>query len=231
MTSDAVTPGGPLPAGPSDAAAIPSTLPDALRVFLRFGSPRVLLAAFSLALGARIAVGGLGWADLLPVLGTVLIWPLQEWLIHVFILHAKPLRLFGRTFDGAVPRAHRAHHRDPWRLDLIFIPFHSFAYSLPILVGLWFLLTPNARLALTGLCFYLALALHYEWVHFIVHTKVWPRTKRYQRLFTNHRLHHFRSERYWYGVTMLSGDRLLGTSPRPSDVPASPTARTLEGIA
>ena len=231
MTSDAATPGEPLPAGPSDAAIIPSTLPTALRVFLRHGSPRVILAALGVAMAARLRVGGIEWTDILPILGTCLFWPVQEWLIHVFILHAKPVRLFGRTFDGAVPRAHRAHHRDPWRLDLIFIPFHSFSYSLPILVGLWFLVTPNARLALTGLCFYLVLTLHYEWIHFLVHTKVWPRTKLYQRLWTNHRLHHFRSERYWYGVTMLSGDRLLRTSPRAADVPPSPTARTLEASA
>ncbi len=231
MSPDAVSSSEALPAGPADPAAIPATLATALRVFLRHGSPRVLLLALAGALAARLWVGGIGWTDLLPVVGTALFWPVQEWLIHVFILHAKPLRIFGRSFDGAVPRAHRAHHRDPWRLDLIFIPFHSFVYSLPILVGLWFLVTPSPRLALTGLCFYLLLALHYEWIHFLVHTKVWPRTKLYQRLWTNHRLHHFRSEHYWYGVTMLSGDHLLGTSPRPADLPASPTARTLEASA
>ncbi len=221
----AARPGGP--AGPPDAAALPGTVREALPIFFSHGSPRVLLAAFGLALAARLAVGDFRAVDLVPILATALVWPVQEWLIHVFILHAKPLRIFGRTLDGAVPRKHRAHHRDPWNLALIFIPFHSVLYSLPLLVAIWFLVTRTPALALTGLSFYLLLALHYEWIHFAVHTRIWPKTKLYQRLWTNHRLHHFKNEHYWYGVTMLSGDRLLRTQPRPADVPASPTARTL----
>ncbi len=169
--------------------------------------------------------------DLVPLLGTLLYWPLQEWLIHVFILHWRPRQVAGVTLDFAVPRAHRAHHADPWRLDLIFIPLRSFLYSLPILVGLWLLITPSLPLALTGLCGFLLLTLHYEWIHFLVHTRVWPRTRLYQRLWRNHRLHHFRNENYWYGVTMLTGDRLLGTSPPAAQVAVSPTARTLVGAA
>jgi hypothetical protein len=217
------------PAGPPHAVVLPATIREALPVFLRHGSPRVILAALAAALVARIAVGGLGWMDLLPILATALFWPVQEWLIHVFVLHAKPREIAGRSLDFAVPQSHRAHHREPWRLELIFIPFRSFSYSLPVLIGLWFLLTPNAQLALTGLCFYLVLTLHYEWIHFLVHTRVWPKTRLYQRLWQNHRLHHFKNEHYWYGVTMLSGDRLLHTAPRPADVPVSPTVRTLVG--
>jgi hypothetical protein len=217
------------PGGVPPDVVLPATIRDALPVFLRHGSPRVILAALAAALVARIAVGGFGWMDLLPILATALFWPVQEWLIHVFILHAKPREIGGHSLDFAVPRSHRAHHREPWRLELIFIPFRSFGYSLPILVGLWFLLTQSAQLALTGLSFYLLLTLHYEWIHFLVHTKVWPRTKLYQRLWQNHRLHHFKNEHYWYGVTMLSGDRLLRTAPRPADVPVSPTVRTLVG--
>jgi hypothetical protein len=230
MTSEPMGAGAPRPvAGPADAAALPGTIRAALPVFLRHGSPRVFLVALVLALAARVAVGGVGWTDLLPIAGTILYWPLQEWLIHVFILHWKPRKLFGRTLDFAVPRAHRAHHGDPWDLGLVFIPLHSFLYSLPILVATWFLITPSARLALTGLCLFLLLGLHYEWIHFLVHTRVWPKTKLYQRLWRNHRLHHFKSEQHWYGVTMLSGDRLLRTSPPPQDVPVSLTARTLIG--
>jgi len=32
-------------------------------------------------------------------------------------------------------------------------------------------------------------------------------------MWRNHRLHHFQNENYWFGLTMLSGDRLLGTLP------------------
>jgi len=208
--------------------ASPRTIAEALPVFLGHGSPRLLLACLAIALTARVAVGDFSLRDVLPLVGIALYWPVQEWLIHVFILHAKPKRIFGRTIDFRVPRKHRAHHREPWRLELLFIPMHSFAYSIPIMLALWWLVTPTPALALTGITAHLALALHYEWVHFLVHTRVQPRTAYYQRLWKNHRRHHFKNEHYWFGVTMLGGDRLLRTAPELASVPTSPTARTLE---
>jgi hypothetical protein len=154
-------------------------------------------------------------------------WPLNEWLIHVFILHAKPFRLFGRTIDPAIPRKHRAHHRDPWELELVFIPGQAFVLTLPLLVGLCFLVTPTPQLALTALISYLSLSLRYEWVHYIAHTRYTPRSARAQALIRNHRLHHFKNEHYWYGVSMLAADRPLGTRPDPESVERSDTARTL----
>ncbi|HEY8494420.1 MAG TPA: sterol desaturase family protein [Myxococcota bacterium] len=223
-------PAASAPRAPSAPADAPATLRAALPVFLRHASPRLLMVALAVALAARIAVGGFSIWDVVALLALLAYWPIQEWLIHVYILHRKPIHWRGRTIDFRVPRKHRAHHADPWRLDLVFIPFHSFAYSLPIMVGLWWLVTPNAQVALTGICGHLLLALHYEWVHFLCHTRVSPRLGYYQRLVKNHRWHHFKNERYWYGVTMLGGDRLLGTAPDPATVPTSPTARSL-GVA
>ncbi len=214
----------------SAPGSAPRTLSEMAAVFWRHSSPRVLLAAFALALAGRIAVGGVSAWDAFPIAGLLLFWPIQEWLIHVFILHRNPRVWRGRTVDLRVPRKHRAHHADPWRLDLVFIPVHSFLYSLPILVASWFLLMPTAALALTGVCAHLALALHYEWVHTLCHTRVTPRFAYYQRLVKNHRRHHFKNENYWYGVTMLGGDRLLGTDPEPAAVATSPTARTLAAV-
>jgi len=211
--------------------ASPRTLGEAIPVFLRHGSPRVLLLCLAIAVVARIGVGGFSPWDVVPLVGIVAYWPIQEWLIHVFILHARPRTILGRSVDFRVPRKHRAHHREPWRLELLFIPMHSFLYSIPVLLGLWWLVTPSLPLALTGITAHFALALHYEWVHFLVHTRVQPRRAYYQRLWKNHRRHHFKNEHFWYGVTMLGGDRLLGTAPDLAAVPTSKTARTLEGAA
>ena len=211
--------------GPADS---PGTLREAIPVFLHHASPRVLIACVVLSLVARVAAGQWSAWDLAPLVGLLLYWPIQEWLIHVFILHAKPKRVFGRTIDFRVPRKHRAHHRDPWQLDLLFIPMHSYLYSIPLLVAIWFAVTPTTPLALTGIAGHLLLALHYEWVHFLVHTRVQPRHAYYQRLRDNHRRHHFKNEHYWFGVTMLGGDTLLGTAAAVSAVPTSPTARDLE---
>jgi hypothetical protein len=198
-------------------------------VFLRFGSPRILLGVLAVSLAVRASLGGFSAWDLVPIVGLLLLWPLNEWLIHVFILHARPRRVLGRTLDFHVPREHRKHHRDPWKLELLFIPLRAFPYTLPPLVFLWYAVTPSAALAWTGIVAHLALALHYEWVHFLVHTRVTPRTRHYRRLWKNHRRHHFKNEHYWFGVTMLSGDRWLGTGPAHDSVPTSPSCRALEG--
>ena len=213
-----------VPAAPADS---PGSLREALPIFARHGSPRLLVAAVLLTGGARLVLGGFTAWDLVPVLVILALWPVQEWLIHVFILHSRPFRIGGRTFDPRVPRKHRAHHRDPWNYEILFIPLHSFAYSLPLLAALCFALTPTTELALTALCFHLLLTLHYEIVHFLVHTRVAPRTSYYRALWRNHRLHHFKNENFGYGVTRLEADRLLGTSPDWRAVPISPTARNL----
>ncbi len=157
------------------------------------------------------------------------VWPLQEWLIHVLVLHWRPRRLAGITLDFTVPRKHRAHHADPSDLSLVFIPVHSYAYTLPLLVLLAFAVSPDARLAGTGLAVYLALALHYEWVHLLAHTRWSPRWGPYRAPLRQHRLHHYKNEHYWFGVTRRAADRWLGTRPAPEAVPTSPTCRALFG--
>ncbi len=216
---------------PWTARQSPETLGEALPIFLAHGSPRILLACSLAAVLLRLAIGDFSLWD--PVVGTALLlyWPLQEWLIHVFVLHWKPIELAGRRIDFDVPRKHRAHHRDPWNHEILFIPLASFVYTIPLVIGVWWLVTPSAALACTGVAAHFLLTLHYEVVHFLIHTRVRPRGRVYERLWRQHRLHHFKNERYWYGVTMRAADGWLGTDPEPDDVPASPTARSLFGEA
>ena len=215
------------PAATASLSDSPNTLGEALRYFLSESSPRVLIAAIAVAHTARGAVGGASLWDLVVAGGLVLYWPLNEWLIHVFVLHSKPRQIGRFRFDPPVPRKHRRHHQDPWNLPLVFIPMHSFLYTLPLLTALGFLLAPTPQLALTGISTYLILGLHYEWVHMLCHTRVVPRSAAYRRLIRNHRLHHFKNEKYWHGVSRLAADRWLGTSPDPERTERSATARTL----
>jgi hypothetical protein len=70
-------------------------------------------------------------------------------------------------------------------------------------------------------------SLVYEWIHFLVHTDYKPRSAAYRRLYVGHRLHHYRNENYWYGVTRRFGDTVLRTDPAKDDVPLSPTCLSL----
>jgi hypothetical protein len=211
------------PARPAD----PTSIAEALPVFLRHPSPAILAGLLALALCARLWLGAFSPADLLPPLALLLFWPFEEWLIHVFLLHAKPFTWLGRRFDLALAQKHRRHHADPANLSILFIPLGSYLFSVPLLALFWYVVTPSLELALTGATCHLALGLRYEWVHFLIHTRHRPRTWWFRRLWRNHRLHHFRNERHWYGVTMLAGDRVLGTAGDEESVPVSPTVRTL----
>jgi hypothetical protein len=60
----------------------PSNLREALPVFVRHASPRLLLCAFAVVATVRVWLGGWSRWDLAPVAVIALLWPLQEWLIH-----------------------------------------------------------------------------------------------------------------------------------------------------
>ncbi len=210
-----------------DAPGSPDTLASALGVFLGYTSPRFLITAGLAAVVTRAVLASWSWWDAAVVLGVFAAWPLQEWLIHVFILHFRPLRVGRWAIDFAVPRKHRAHHLDPWHIELLFIPIQGYVIGIPQLLVLSLGLLPSVQLAATAVTFYLLMTLRYEWVHFLVHTRYRPRSRYYRRLWRNHRLHHCKNENYWYGVTMLGGDRLLGTAPVFASVATSATCRSL----
>ncbi len=69
--------------------------------------------------------------------------------------------------------------------------------------------------------------MRYEWCHFLSHSPYQPKSERFRRVLVAHRLHHFKNEHYWMGVTSYLGDRTLGTYPDQHSVEKSPTVRTL----
>ena len=68
----------------------------------------------------------------------------------------------------------------------------------------------------------------YEWTHFLIHTAYRPRSRYYRSIWRNHRLHHFKNEHFWHGITNTLGDRALGTYKDQREVRRSETARTLQ---
>ena len=207
---------------------LPRDLRSALRLFWTHPSP-LLIAAFALGFGLwRGSMAPFGWKDGLVALAVLACFPFNEWLIHVYMLHYRPRRLFGRTIDFYLPLTHRRHHADPWNLQWVFIPRHVHLLTLPAVALLLWALWPWKELALTGEVSYLLLGLHYEWVHYLAHIPWCPDIRHYQRRVREHRYHHFRNENYWWGVSMGSGDRLFGTAPAVEDIGRSGTTSTLE---
>jgi len=207
----------------------PSTIVGLMGTMLTRNSPRILLL-LTLGFGAcRVSMGGWGWADLAVLVGIAAWWPFQEWLIHTFMLHAKPRKIGPWTFDSAQARKHRRHHLAPWDFSDVSIPLHTYAYTVPILVLVGYL-SWNVPVVFSAITVYVAFGVHYEWCHFMAHSNYVPRSKLYKAVWKNHRLHHFKNETLWMGVSTRVGDLVLGTCPDQKSVERSPTCRTL-GIA
>lgn len=207
------------------------------REFIGHFSPRAAVTATLLALGARIYVGQWSWRDLLAPLALFAAQPFVEWVIHKYLLHLPAFELRGRRIELYGSIQHRNHHLAPSDLDRVLLkPIEVLSFLVQIAVAIALLTLaialpigwPVLPLALTGITFaYLGL-LRYEWSHFLIHTPYVPKTRSYRTIWRNHRLHHFKHEGYWMGVSSNFGDRLLGTNPDQRSVPKSPTARTLQ---
>jgi hypothetical protein len=197
------------------------------RSFLSFDSPRVLLPATAGAVAVRLAVGRWRWRDAAIAAGILGAEPLTEWLIHVGLLHFRPRTVGSRHIDPLISRKHRAHHAEPKNAELVFVPMPVIRVALPAAVGGWLLAERRLSTALTGIATSYATLTVYEWTHFLIHSSYRPRHRPYKGIHRAHRLHHYRNEHYWFGVTVHGADRVLGTYPDRDTVPLSATARTL----
>lgn len=214
-----------------DPRASGLTLRNAFLIFTRQRSPRVLAGTLLAAIVVRVALGGFrGW-DLAVLAAVVLLHPFAEWVIHVGILHWRPRRLGRLVIDIDLAREHRVHHQAPHDPRHWYIPLRGGFFGFWLFAGVLGLVAPTFALWMTFVVGASALALAYEWTHYLCHTSYRPRGRLYKRLWRHHRLHHFKNEHYWMGVTMHLGDRVLHTMPDPKDVETSPTCRDLLGQA
>lgn len=206
------------------------TLPMAGRAFWKHPSPWILASLLVGSLIARVLAGGFTIMDLVVPAIQVATFPILEWLIHVFVLHAKPRSLGPVTVDTLLARKHRAHHADPRDLPLLFIPWPTYFWMVPSLVAVAVFAFPRLGLGLSFLVTIAALGCVYEWVHYLVHTDYKPKSKPYRAVWRSHRFHHYKNENYWFTVTTTAtADRLFGTYPDPTKVATSPTAKNLHG--
>jgi hypothetical protein len=224
--------------GPARYGRDVTSLRQARRDFFSRPSP-YLIGGGILALAAlRITLGELDWRDAVAVVAMLIFYPFGEWAIHVYILHMPSFRIAGRRIESPAARNHREHHMQPTDLRLLLLEPKELAglllVSVPLtvavgalLVGVGFGAVPLGALvsaAIAGYC----MVFVYEWTHFLIHTAHRPRSRVFRAISRNHRLHHFKNEHYWHGITNTVSDRVLGTNPDHREVPRSETARTLD---
>jgi hypothetical protein len=209
------------------------SLDDAGLEFWKHPSPWMIGVLLTCAVIARIVVGDWQPTDAVVPVVMLAVFPFFEWVVHVLILHWRPKRIGGVTIDPLLAREHRAHHVDPRSIPLIFIPWKSLvSWVLPLTVTIGVLAFPRLGMGLTYLVCIGAIALVYEWMHYLIHTDYKPKTAVYRAVWRNHRNHHYKNEHYWFTVTSSgTADRILGTHPDPSSVKNSPTAKNLHADA
>src|SRR5262245_59545680 len=215
-----------------------TTLGRATREFLKRHSPWVLAGGLAVLVAVRLVIGDFTWRDGVAAAAMLAIYPFGEWAIHVYLLHMKPVQVRGKQVETIAARAHRAHHRQPNDLDLILlywwqagflmlvaVPFTIALFAVPVSLNSGPI--PLGALV-TGAITGYAMIFVYEWTHFLIHTAYRPRSPIYYAIWRNHRLHHFKNEHFWHGITNNLSDRVLGTNPDQRDVAKSETARTLD---
>ncbi len=208
----------------------PATARQFVKVFYTHMSPRILTALVIGLVGFRVYLGDWSYADLIAPLCILAFWPILEWLIHAYLLHMKPRKIMGFKVDLSVGRTHRAHHVNPADLSDITINKEVFPTVVPVLFILAYWLFPTVELATGALAVFFMLSLHYEFCHFIGHVAWQPPFEYYRRRQRMHRLHHYRDEKLWWGVSTGLGDMLFGTAPDLKQVEKSPTVHNVHGL-
>ena len=217
----------PQPDQPAAYTASGLTLRGAFGIFLQYANSKMIAAMLVAATVVRIVLGAWHWSDLV-VTGIILgFQPFTEWIIHVTVLHLRPFSLRGRTIDLYIAKRHRAHHQDPKLIKHVLIPRGVVIRLLIFSVPLYWLVTPTLRDGVTAMVTAYAMLFLYEWTHFLIHSTYTPKTWYYRSIWRAHRLHHYRNEKYWFGVTINVADHVLRTFPQRDEVEPSPTARTL----
>jgi len=209
------------------------TLDHAWREFRANRSPKIILFAILAALALRLVLGDFTYWDAVALVAMIAVYPFGEWAIHVYLLHAKPVRLRGRRVELPSSKAHREHHERPNYLGLILLaPIEAAALLLlavPAVLAVFSTFMPVPALVTAAFAGYVLIGI-YEWTHFLIHTAYRPRSATYKAIWRNHRLHHFKNEHYWHGITNTVADHVLHTAPDQKDVPRSRTARTLQSL-
>jgi hypothetical protein len=195
------------------------TLAQAVRLFFRFNDARLHVLLIAVLATLRLRTGHLSLLDLVWGTFAAATWPFVEWFLHRYLMHMKPIRVFGRTVDPFFARNHRLHHHSPLDVSEVFWSWPAAVVEAAVSFGAAWLVLQRVDLAITVSTALVAMTLNYNWIHFLVHTSYGSRSPFYRGVWRAHRLHHFKNENFWFAFTIPALDRWLGTGPDDKDVP------------
>lgn len=134
-----------------------------------------------------------------------------EWLVHTYILHARPLPWLHWRCRSALSRLHTEHHKNPSDITALFFGGKSVLLTTLVMAATFSMIMPRQELAPSLLMVILLNTLLYEWCHMLAHSSITPSSAYFRRIILNHRWHHYRDSQKWLGVSSTLGDKLFGT--------------------
>jgi hypothetical protein len=131
-------------------------------------------------------------------------------------------------FRAYMERLHIGHHTDPTNIKITFAPTSIAFLLFTKMFLLTLLFTFNYGMAVVFTFATVVYYIHYEWMHLGHHIPgykhIFPWSN---KLKTAHQLHHYRNENYWWGITNILGDIVLGTYPNFKEVKLSKTVQNI----
>lgn len=186
------------------------TLRQLVWAYLTYPAIQGYLVLAVVCLALAVYLGGSPMAMLGAAGACLLVYPLVEYLLHRFLLHASFLYKLPQT-AALWKRIHFDHHQDPNDLGVLFGAMHT---TLPPILLLtipigWVIGGPGAAAVAvaTGLLIFCL----YEFCHCIQHLPFTPRLAVLRRIKRNHLAHHFHSEHGNFGITSPIMDLVFGT--------------------
>jgi len=181
----------------------------------------LFLSSIGFAYGLCAIISGfwnVSWWTLAALAGGVVFFYVLEYILHRFLLHG-----FGKYMMPDAYRGHKQHHDEPETMKYLLTPN---TYNVPYHLLLWvvFYFVLGLHLGSTLMLTFCMAQLYYEWVHFVSHRPIAPKTKWGQHMKKHHLLHHYKSPERWYGVTNDSIDRMMGTGGKPNADKAKTTS-------
>jgi 4-hydroxysphinganine ceramide fatty acyl 2-hydroxylase len=173
-----------------------------IAAFFRHGSNSILVLAAMAAIAAFV-LGAVPFSLAGALIGAAVFF-VSEYTTHRFMFHAKP-----STIPFVLKLQHRLHydhHIDPPQIELLFLPWWFVIPTVLVYYGIFLAIVRNPALAFSLAFGSLCALLYYEWVHYVAHIPFNPVTPFGRYVKKYHLWHHFKNERFWYGVTNPSMD-------------------------
>jgi hypothetical protein len=191
---------------------VPTTWSQAYKVFFQQTGPQLctlLLLATILGRISLMTQSTLSLVDGGILLGTMIVWCFQEHVLHAKVLHSD-MDWYGKTI-------HEQHHNQP---------YHHISIDPAWLMVTWMMVVHvifrcmlPLPWALTATIGYTLAGMWYEFVHYMVHTKVrFSPHSYFAKLKTHHARHHNINPHYWFGFSFPVVDTLWGTNPSITNV-------------